>query len=200
MCKTIQDSVESGTLSYLTGAILISTGKPKYIWLGAFVLIIGTMQFVDATIWYMKQNSIPTLEFSKWAVMSVLVLEPLAAYLGYVYYSGTRMILYEVAYLIVAAHMFYRWFLDCKETTVTDDGYLVWCGTPFKSIFYKTIFIVMLFFPFLFFPDVLLRNVIMLGAVILWLYNFNHEAFGSRWCHSFNVLDTIILGNLLVRG
>jgi hypothetical protein len=45
-----------------------------------------------------------------------------------------------------------------------------------------------------------LRNVVMAVAVILWLYNFNHEAFGSRWCHSFNILDTIILGNLLVRG
>lgn len=200
MCKTIQDSVESGTLSYLTGAILISTGKPKYIWLGAFVFIIGTMQWVDTTLWYMKQNSIPTLEFSKWAVMTVLVLEPLVAYLGYVYYSGERMPLYEIAYLIIAANMFYKWFSDCKETTVTADGYLKWCDIRFKSILNKSIFIFMLFFPFVFFPDILLRNVLMVVAVILWLYNFNHEAFGSRWCHSFNILDTIILGNLLIRG
>lgn len=198
MCKTIQDSLESGILSYLTGGILILTGKPKYIWLGAFVLIIGTMQFVDATIWYMKQNKIPTLEFSKWAVMSVLVLEPLVAYLGYVYYFGQRMPLYEIVYVIVAANMFYRWFSDCKETSVSTDGYLIWCDMPFKSQFNKTIFIVMLFFPFIFFPDILLRNVLMAGAVILWLYNFNHEAFGSRWCHSFNILDMIILGRLFL--
>lgn len=192
--------MESGTLSYFTGAVLISTGKPKYIWLGAFVLIVGTMQWVDATLWYMKENSIPTREFSKWAVVTVLVLEPLAAYLGYVYYFGKRMPLYEIVYLIVSASMLYRWFLECKETRVTSDGYLVWCDVPFKSIINKTIFIALLFFPFLFFPDILLRNTIMVGAVILWLYNLNHEAFGSRWCHSFNILDIVILGRLLLTG
>ncbi len=181
----------------MTGAILLSTGKPKYIWLGVFVLVVGTMQWVDAALWYMKQNSIPTLEFSKWAVMTVLILEPLAAYLGYVYYFGKRMPIYEVAYVIVAVSMFYRWISDCKETTVTADGYLKWCDLRFKSILNKSIFLFMLFFPFVFFPDILLRNVLMVGAVILWLYNLNHEAFGSRWCHSFNILDILILGRLL---
>ena len=200
MCKTIQDSLESGILSYLTGILLILTGKPKYIWLGAFVLIIGTMQWVDAALWYMKQNNIPTLEFSKWAVITVLVLEPLAAYLGYVYYYGERMPLYEIAYVLVASSMFYRWFSDCKETTVTADGYLKWCDLRFENIFNKSIFLFMLFFPFTFFPDILLRNVLMVGAVILWLYNLNHEAFGSRWCHSFNILDTIILARLFIGG
>jgi len=200
MCKTIQDSILSGTLSYLTGAVLLATGKPKYIWLGAFVLVIGTMQWVDATIWYMKDHSIPTKEFTKYAVVSVLLLEPLAAYLGYIYYSGNRMPLYELAYIVFFISITYTWQKNCKETTVTADGYLKWCDITFKGVLNKTFFIGLLFFPFLWFPDVFLRNVLMVSALVLWLYNINHEAFGSRWCYSFGLLDGIILGNLALRG
>ena len=200
MCKTIQDSILSGTLSYFTGAVLIATGKPKYIWLGAFVLIIGTMQWVDATIWYMKDNSIETKEFTKYSVLTILALEPLVAYLGYIYYTGNRMPAYELAYMAFFGFITYTWLKNCKETTVTPDGYLKWCDITFKSILNKTFFICLLFFPFLWFPDVLLRNILMLMAVILWLYNLNHEAFGSRWCYSFGLLDMVILARLGLKG
>ena len=196
MCKTIQDSVLSGTLSYLTGAVLIATGKPKYIWLGGTIIVIGTMQWVDMIIWYLKQNDMPTMEFSKYAVAGVLVLEPLAAYLGYVFYSGNRMPVYEIVYALASIFVVSSWFKQCKETTVTADGYLKWCDSTFKSTLNKTIFIGLLFFPFIYFPDIFLRNSVMLTAFVLWLYNLNHEAFGSRWCNSVNILDMIILGNL----
>jgi len=200
MCKTIQDSLQSGIISYTTGAVLIWTGQPKYIWLGAFVLIIGTMQWVDAILWRLKEQGLPTKEFSQYAVIGVLILEPLIAYLGYVYYSGHRMPLYEAIYGVTALCMVYTWFRDCQETTITEDGYLKWCDIRFKSTLNKTIFIALLFFPMGFFPDVLLRNILMLLAGVLWLYNFNHEAFGSRWCHSFMILDAVILGRLFMTG
>lgn len=200
MCKSIQDSILSLGLSYFTGAVLIATGKPKYIWLGAFVLIIGSMQGVDTVIWYMKNHSIPTKEFTKYAVFIVLALEPLVAYLGYIYYSGNRMPLFEIAYMLFFTFMAFTWFKNCKETTVTADGYLKWCDITFKSLFNRTFYMCLLFYPFIYFPDILLRNVLMISCLGLWLYNLNHEAFGSRWCYSFGLLDGIILGNLALRG
>lgn len=196
MCKTIQDSVISGTLSYLTGAVLIATRKPKYIWLGVFLIVVGTMQWVDMVIWILKQNAMPTLEISKYAVITVLVLEPLAAYLGYVYYSGNRFPLYEIAYLLAVPFIVYPWVRDCKETTITADGYLKWCDQTYKSVLNRSIFFAFLVFPFLFFPDTFIRILMIVGALGLWLYNLNHEAFGSRWCHSFNFVDALILAKV----
>jgi hypothetical protein len=196
MCKTIQDSVLSGTLSYLTGAVLIATGKPKYIWLGTFLLIIGTMQWVDTVIWTLKHRGMPTVEFSRYAVISILVLQPLVGYLGYVYYSGHRLPLYEIAYALAAPYIVYSWIKDCKETTITADGYLKWCDITYKSLLNKTIFFALLAAPFLYFPDRFISITMMIGALFLWLNNINHEAFGSRWCHSFNFLDTIVLAKV----
>jgi hypothetical protein len=184
-------------MSYLTGFILLYTQKPKYIWLGAFVLIIGTMQWVDATLWWYKHNNISTKTLSKYGVLSVLILEPIVGYLGYVYYSGNRIIPFEIILAVSSIYIAYDWISKCQETVITCDGYLKWCNNDFKSLLTKTIFLGLLFFPFLFFPDIFLRNMIMAVSFVLWLLSMNTDAFGSRWCHSFFILDILILLRLL---
>jgi len=197
MCKSITDSVISGSLSYFTAACLILTAKPEYIWLGFFVFIVGSMQWIDAIIWYFKSKGIPSINVEKYGIITILILEPLIAYLGYVYYTNQRLIPYEIVYGFSAVFMVYTWIKNCEESTITNDRYLKWCNIDFNNIVTKTIYILLLFVPFLYFPDKILMAGLMITAGSLWIYNLNNEAFGSKWCHSFYLLDILILLRLL---
>lgn len=196
MCKTIEDSLFSGSLSYATGLFLIYKGG-FYVWLGAFVIMVGSMQWVDALIWYRKKHGLSTDALSKYGVLTVLFLEPVIAYLGYVWYYGQRMIPYEIICALSLLNLTQIWLSKCKETPVTKDGYLKWCDIDFSRWYDQTIYFILLFFPFLYFPDVFMRNMMVVAGSVLLLYTLNHEAFGSRWCHIFYVVDALILSRLL---
>jgi hypothetical protein len=198
MCKTIEDSIFSGTLSYLTGGILIATGKPKYIWLGAFILTVGTMQWVDTALWYSIQHSAPTAAISLF-VPIVLSAEILVAYGGYVYYTGKRMPLYELAMIPYIVGLLYSWFKYAEETVVTKDGYLFW-GNYDISSFGKIMFLFLLVIPFLFYPDDFIKYSLFAVLIPIFVYTFTQKEFGSRWCQSFFIFDTFVLGKLLIQG
>jgi hypothetical protein len=203
MCKSIEDSIFSGSLSYLTGAVLLATGKPKYIWLASFVLVVGSMQWVDAAIWYQKSRGQSSKALTQFAVPTVLSLEIIVGYLGYVYYYGKRMPLYEL--ILLGTVIFLMWsYFHCDESTVDSLGYLIWCGkdklepNKLKRNFYRTVLMIFIFFPFLFFPDFLLQLSVIGAGFVLWLLTVNTDSFGSRWCYSFFVLDILILGRVLL--
>jgi len=198
MCKSIEDSIFSGALSYLTGGLLLATGKPKYIWLGAFVLIVGTMQWVDARLWYSIQHKIPTRPLAL-AVTAVLVAEILAAYGGYVYYTGKRMPLYEIIMILYVLVLGYNWFKYATETIVTKNGYLMWGNYEFSSL-EKIIFLFLITVPFLFYPDDFIKYALFVTMIPIFIYTFKQKEFGSRWCQSFFAFDILVLGKLLVQG
>lgn len=198
MCKTIEDSIFSGTLSYLTGGLLLATGKPKYIWLGAFILTVGTMQWVDTALWYSLQHGTPTAAISL-LVPIVLSAEILVAYGGYVYYTGKRMPLYEVAMIPYIVGLLYRWLKKFKETIVTKDGYLMW-GNYDISSFGKLMFLLLLIVPFIFYPDDFIKYSLFAVSIPIFIYTFTQKEFGSRWCQSFFIFDIFVLGKLLIQG
>lgn len=198
MCKSIEDSIFSGALSYLTGGLLLATGKPKYIWLGAFILIVGTMQWVDARLWYSIQHKIPTRPLAL-AVTAVLVGEILAAYGGYMYYTGKRMPLYEFVMILYVLVLVYNWFKYAGETVVTKNGYLMWGNYDFSSL-EKIIFLFLITVPFLFYPDDFITYALFVTMIPIFIYTFKQKEFGSRWCQSFFAFDILVLGKLLVQG
>ena len=81
MCGSVVDSVSAGTIIYGVGIILILSGKPEYLWLGSFILIIGTMQFVDALLWIMKQHNMSTDFVSRYLIVLILVYHSLLLHL-----------------------------------------------------------------------------------------------------------------------
>lgn len=197
MCGSIIDSVSSGTIIYGVGIILLLSRKPEYLWLGSFILIIGTMQFVDALLWIMKQHNMSTDFVSRYLIILVLVLEPIVAYLGYVYFYKQRMPLFEVVLFIYTICSIYSWTRICDDTTITQDGYLKWCGFDILFII-KVLFLLILLFPMLFFPNMLQKTLCITILSGTWLYNLNHEAFGSRWCYSTVVYSIMALGAFLL--
>lgn len=207
MCKTIEDSIFSGSLSWFTGIILILTGKPKYLWGGFFILVVGTMQWVDTAIWYFRSKGWSTDILTKRAVPIVLMMEIIVGYLGYVYYYGERMPWFEPVILLMIIYYLFVWPSRCGEATIAEDGYIQWCGGSDKTSTEKvlsylshTAIMLVLFFPFLFYPDIFMRNLIMAVGFILWLQTAGTDAFGSRWCHSFYVVDVFVLGKLALYG
>jgi hypothetical protein len=197
MCGSVVDSVSAGTIIYGVGIILILSGKPEYLWLGSFILIIGTMQFVDALLWIMKQHNMSTDFVSRYLIVLILVLEPIIAYLGYVYFYKQRIPLFEIVLFTYTVSSIYIWTTICDETTITQDGYLKWCGVDILFI-NKVIFLFILLFPILFFPN-MLQKVLCIGIITgTWLYNLNHEAFGSRWCYSTVAYSIMVLGTFLL--
>ena len=205
MCKTIEDSIFSGSLSYLTGGLLLATRKPKYIWAGVFILAVGSMQWIDAMIWYRKSQNLSSVAWSRFGVPTVLVLQLLTGYFGYVYYSGNRIFLYEPVLISIIVFIYAQYIIKCGESTTDANGYLIWCGKnnidpePFRLIG-RTIIMLCLVFPFLFYPDDLIKYLIILASTGLWLYTVMSDSFGARWCQSFFVVDMMILGKLFLQG
>jgi hypothetical protein len=199
MCGSIIDSVASGTIICGTGAFFILSGKAEYIWLGSLIIIIGTMQFVDALIWLLKAQHISTQFISKYGIILVLMLELIISYLGYVFYYKKRVPIFEIALSIYIIMMGYIWISMCEDTTITSDGYLKWCGVNIAPIL-KVSFIVFLMIPVLFFP-VLEQKLLFLSLIgAIWVYNYNHEAFGSRWCYSTVIYAVLALGLFLYKS
>jgi len=206
MCKSIEDSIFSGILSYFTGAVLLLTGKPKYIWIGSFILAVGSMQFVDAIIWYKKSKGEPSVDWTRYGVPTVLTAQYLTAYLGYVYYYNKRMPIYEGILIASILGMFYLYTSFCDESGIDKEGYLIWCGNNaihmdnFTRFACRTAVMLLIFFPFFWFPDVFFRYGIIGIAFILWMMTLFYDSFGSRWCYSFFVADIMILGKALLIG
>jgi len=207
MCKTIEDSIFSGSLSYLTGIILILTGEPKYLWAGTFIIMVGTMQWVDTAIWYYRGKGWSTDVLTRWVAPTVLIMEVIVGYLGYVYYYGKRIPWFEPCILGSIIYYMIIWPITCKDLAVGEDGYLMWCGKRDNTTILKvfaylahTAAMMVLCFPFFFYPDVLFRNLILGVSFVLWLQTAGTNAFGSRWCQSFFFVDLFLLGKLALYG
>jgi hypothetical protein len=204
MCRTIEDSILSGSLSYVTGGVLLATGQPKYIWAGMMVLAVGTMQWVDAMIWYRKSRGESSVGWSQIAVPTVLSLEIIVGYLGYIYYFQKRMPAYEPIVVLMVLGIFYLFQRDCQESSIDKDGYLVWCGAQSVTQNYiarmaeRTAIMFFIFFPFFFFPDAGFKWLILGTGLGLWLYTVLSDSFGARWCQSFFIVDIVILVKLFL--
>jgi hypothetical protein len=161
MCRSIQDSVTAGLIIHATALILVLTGKPEYLWLGAFVFSVGMMQWADAIIWYQRAHQISTIFVSRYVLPLILLSEPICAYLGYLHYYKQRIIPFELLMaLYLSVHML-TWMSECIEnTSVTADGYLKWCNFDITDI-PKIAYLFFLVFPFLFFPDKAVRTIIL---------------------------------------
>ena len=185
MCGSIRDSIIAGSIIYGVAAIFVLSNKAEYIWLGSLLFVIGTIQIMDALIWAFKQFDISTDWISRYAILTILLLEPVVAYLGYLYYYGkvARLPIYEISLAVFILISVYNWIAYCEDTSITRDGYLKWCGVDLPP-FFKIGFLILLGIPMLFFPNLLQKLLIFVSAFGTWMYNFNHEAFGSRWCYS----------------
>jgi hypothetical protein len=198
MCGSLIDSLSAGIIICGTGLIFILSQKPEYIWLGSLICAIGAMQFIDAILWIQKEQNISTDFVSHYVTILILILQPIVSYLGYVYFYKKRMPLFEAILVPYVICSVYVWSITCKDTTITSDGYLKWCDFNMLSVT-KLGYILIVIFPMLFFPNMLQRVLFLLAITGTWIYNYNHEAFGSRWCYSTILYAVLALGAFLIK-
>jgi hypothetical protein len=176
---------------------LLSLGKPAYTWIAYMLLTTAPMQFIDAAIWKRKADGLDTDALSRYAIPAVLMLQPLAIYMGFLLLYP-RMPLYELVLAVYLAVMLYTWITTCKETTVASDGFLKWCGFNFELV-EKSTYILLLLFPLLYFPDTILKIIIIGSIMITWLYNYSRESFGSGWCYSQSFAGLAVMARILTK-
>ena len=192
MCKTIGDSLLSGSIALSVAVYLLFLQKAEYTWLAYFMISGSSMQWSDALVWYNKQNGYDTDILSRYVNGLILASQPVAVYLGYLLLNR-RMPVYEAICGIYITFMLYMWITQCKETTVTSDGYLKWCDFPFDPPG-KIIHLALILFPFLYYPNPVIKAIVFLSVIGTWLYNYSRESFGSGWCHSQNFAALLLLG------
>lgn len=197
MCRTFQESVTTGIVVTFTACIFFATKKPEYIWFGAFLIAISLTQWIDAYIWYAGLENTQLLV--KYGISSSLILELLVGYAGLVYALKTRLpVVYEICLLLYSVSVLYTWwFVTCEETTVSADGFLIWCGKKSSTIG-RILFFMFLSAPFFWFPDPVLRPLIIGWMFITFVVSFGKDSFGANWCHSANLMSVFSLARLLV--
>lgn len=197
MCRTFEDSVTAGLVSALTSLVLVSTKKPVYVWLGAFIFTIGLTQWIDAYVWYVGAKTKEADTAIRYGTGLVLVLEPLVSYGGLVYATQTRFSpFYEISLALFSLMLYVYWITLCKTTPISNDGFLKWCNSsPHFGV--KAAFLFFLFLPFFWFPDPFLRILLITICISGFLYSLTKEAFGSHWCYSMNAVSGLTLLRLL---
>ena len=193
MCRTFEDSITAGLISTLTSLVLISTKKPVYIWIGAFIFTIGCTQWIDAYAWYVGAKTPDADAAIRYGTGLVLVLEPLVSYGGLVYATNLRFSpLYEVSLAFFSLMLYGYWTFLCKATPISNDGFLKWCdASPQFGI--KAAFLFFLIFPFFWMPDTFIRILVITLCCTGFVYSLTKEAFGSHWCYSMNSLSALVL-------
>ena len=193
MCRTFEDSITAGLVSTLTSLVLISTKKPAYVWLGAFIFTIGLTQWFDAYAWYLGAKTPDADAAIRYGTGLVLALEPLVSYGGLVYATNIRFSpLYEVSLALFSLMLYGYWTLLCKTTPISNDGFLKWCGAS-SSVGIKAAFLFFLVLPFFWFPDTFLRILAITLCCAGFTYSLTKEAFGSHWCYFVNSLSGLAL-------
>jgi hypothetical protein len=199
MCRTFKESLSSGLVSTATALILLSQGKPAYIWLGTFIFTIGLTQYIDAYVWYNGLEN--SQDVVRYGISTILALEPIVVYCGLVYTLGFRFpILYEVSIGLFSLGILYDWWVvSCKKgTTISEDGFLVWCeNTP--NIPGRIGLYLFLIIPFFWFPDLFIRILAILVFTFTFIYSMPKRAFGANWCHYANILSVLSLVRLLFK-
>lgn len=193
MCRTFEDSITAGLVSTLTSLVLISTKKPSYIWLGAFIFTIGLTQWIDAYAWYVGAKTPDADAAIRYGTGLVLTLEPLVSYGGLVYATNIRFSpFYEISLALFLLILYGYWITLCKTTPISNDGFLKWCDAS-VSFGVKAAFLFFLILPFFWFPDPFLRILAITICVSGFLYSLTKEAFGSHWCYSVNAVSVLTL-------
>jgi hypothetical protein len=197
MCRTFEESLFTGIATTLTALIFISYNKPAYTWIGAFIFTIGLTQYIDAYVWY---NSLEkSQDVIRYGIPVVLALEPIVTYCGLVYTLGFRFpLLYEILMGIFSFYIVFSWwFIHCKKgTTISDDGFLVWCDDK-PHIISRIILYLFITIPFFWYPDLFIRILAIMIITLTFIYSFRKKAFGANWCHYANVFSIVTLLKLL---
>lgn len=156
------------------------------------IFFISIMQAIDIILWYSIQTKNLKLNklVSKYCIPIILSMQLVGIYKGSLY----RNLFYEII-LCYFLFIFLYWQKLCKFTIKNNNGYLKWCDIEINNIV-KIIYLLLIIYPiYRNLSNGFDKDIILLSIFITFLYNFNDDAFGSKWCYSANIMSILIFLN-----
>lgn len=197
MCYSVESSLRTTTISFISIVYLLSSNIPYFQWIGICLIGWCGMQFDELLLWLTD----PRKECTKWneiitmtLIPFTLLLQALCPLWGALYVfpwnkmSNTTknfMIFFTVICILIIYFMhFYKPDRTC--TTVTKKGHLLWITTDYihNNDILPYIWFVIIAIPFLIFWKkniMLLLLISILPAIGIYIGKFT-DAQGSIWC------------------
>lgn len=187
MCRTIESSLFTLIFTILVSSYLFHK-KP---FVSKILFLLGIMQLIDLILWH----SIKTKNLKLNKIVSTYII-PLVFFfqiIGVYYSSLWRNKYFEFCFVFLLS--LFMWIKKCKITIPAKDGYLKWCDFRIPDIS-RVIYILMIIYPILkSLPNGLDKDIIIMSLLTTFIYNYNNEAFGSKWCYSANIMSLLLLIN-----
>ena len=220
MCYSVASSLKTSAISLIAIIYLLTSGVPKFQYLGVVLIGWCAMQFAEALIWMTDPRKCTTTNkmLTLFLIPIVLALQPLGTVWGSLYlepWKKNKNFIIGYSLFIILALVFSRaivpYFYEYKNcTTITDDGHLDWLTSKEKynfktsKVYTLNIFIwaIVIGYPlFKFWPTNRLWPfyIIPLIGIFIGLYT---DAPGTIWCYitSYGSISAIILLFLYKRG
>jgi hypothetical protein len=221
MCYSVASSLRTSAISLIAIIYLITSGIPKFQYLGVVLIGWCAMQFAEALIWMTDPSKCTTTNkiLTLFLIPLVLMSQPLGPVWGSLYLEPWKknknfiigytifIILYMIAIRYILPYYFYK-FKSC--TTITKNGHLNWFtyyhdyskGMTNLIIFSTFFWAAIIFYPLLkFWPTQRLWPFYIIPLIGIFI-GFYTDAPGSIWCYitSYGSISAIILLFLYKRG
>lgn len=210
MCYSVESSLRTSFMSFVTIAILISSGIKKFQYLGAVLIGWCAMQFAEALLW-MENPRKGCTTTNKWLTLIliplVLMMQPLGATWGSLYFdswakNGDFILKYTAFVAIATFAIFVVPLSDNYKTctTVTPSGHLNWFTYELDSIswFYVLVTFIwaaIILYPlYKFWPGHRLWPFYIIPLIGIFA-GFMTDSPGSIWCYitSYGSLSAVVL-------
>lgn len=202
MCYSIESSLRTSGMSFLAIIYLLSSGIPKFQYLGVVLTGWCAMQLAEAFLWMTDPRKCTTI--NKWITLIiipiVLAMQPLAPTWGSLFLNSWNenknfiisYSLFITGFLIIRYTIIYLFFKHKNCTTITPQGHLDWDTRVYDSnynfmsltyIFSNSLWGIMILYPLLkFWKGKRLWPFYLIPFFGL-LIGFFTDAPGSIWCH-----------------
>jgi len=197
MCYSVESSLKTTTISFLSIIYLLSSNIPHFQWLGITLIGWCSMQFDELLLWLTnprksctKLNQLITMTL----IPLTLMAQPLFPMWGSLYvfpwktlskFRKQCMIAYTIfCSSVIAFYYYYKPDKTC--TTVTKQGHLNWVTSNYvrKSKVYTPIWLIMIFLPVMILWNK--KKLLLVLLSILPLIGFQTGSYtdsqGSIWC------------------
>jgi len=198
MCYSVESSLKTTTISFLSILYLMTSNIPHFQWLGVALIGWCGMQFDELLLWLTnprkgctKWNQIITMTL----IPFTLAAQPLFAMWGslYVFPWKTLSLIRKqimIAYTILCSLIVAFWYYykpDKTCTTVTKEGHLSWVASNYvsKSKLFTPIWALLILSPLLLLWNKNYMLLFLLGILpfIGYQYGKYTDSQGSIWCY-----------------
>ena len=221
MCYSVESSLKTSGISLVAIIYLLSSGIPKFQYLGVVLIGWCVMQFAEALLWMTdpRKCTLTNKLLTIFVIPVVLLLQPLGSVWGSLYiapWKENKDFITNYTLILTTVFLFFRYiyvpyFYKYKFcTTITPSGHLDWLTSKrdysnishFENILLNCFWLILSFYPlYKFWKGDRLWPFYILPA-IGFIYGFFTDAPESIWCNitSYSSISGIIILFLYKHG